>query len=63
MNVDKFEELLYNEYNYVYILKSDDYFSSNYYEIFNNTTVENWSLYKIEKNIDTQTITLCLVEY
>lgn len=49
-NYEEWERLLYQEYDYVVVLNSDDYFNSHYSLLFNNNEVKEWSLYKINKN-------------
>lgn len=51
-NVKEFEKLLYDDYDYVVILKTDDFFNENYNDIFEKQKIENFSLYKINKRID-----------
>lgn len=46
---EKWKKLLYDEYDYIYVYKTDEYFNEFSKDIFKNTTVKNYTLYKIEK--------------
>lgn len=62
-SVEEWQDILYNSYDYVYILKINEYFINNYNFIFYNNEVETWSLYKVEKNINNKTVLLVKIEY
>ena len=46
------EKLLYNDYEYLYVYKTDKYFSNFAKDIFEFSVVKEKTLYKIEKTED-----------
>lgn len=50
LNLEDWKLKLFEEYNYVYVLNSDEYFNNNYNSIFENGQVNEWTLYKISKD-------------
>lgn len=48
-DIDEWEKLLLEEYDYVYVLNTNEYFDENYNELFENNEVISWTLYKIKK--------------
>ena len=57
-NVEEWKEILYNRFDYVYVLNSDEYFNSNFNTAFENNEVKEWTLYKVEKNNENKDIKL-----
>ena len=45
----KLKEELFNKYDYVYLVQTDEFFNNFYKEIFKNDTITEWTLYKINK--------------
>ncbi|MCR5224217.1 MAG: hypothetical protein K6C11_03630 [Bacilli bacterium] len=41
---------LYDRYDYVLVINSDEYFDNNFNSLFEDKKVEGWTLYSIEKN-------------
>lgn len=52
------EKLLYDEYEYLFIIGTNDYFSNNYSHMFENNNISEWTLYKITKVEENKTIVL-----
>ena len=47
--VNEFKNNLYQYYDYVIILDTDEYFNAHFKELFRNEEIYSWTLYKIEK--------------
>lgn len=56
--VDSFQTLLYNEYEYLFVIGTNEYFSSNFNQMFENNNISEWTLYKINKIEENGTILL-----
>ena len=54
--------MLYEGYDLVYVLQSDEYFNENYGEIFENHEVKNWTVYEIQKNDTNHEVLLIPIE-
>lgn len=59
--VEDLQSELYEKYDYVVILVTDNYFNEHFSSIFENEKIDSWSLYKIVKN-DDKTVMLKRVE-
>lgn len=49
---EELEKELYEKFDYVVVLNSDEYFIKNYSELFEESNVIDWTLYKVIKNND-----------
>ena len=49
---------MYNNYDYVFVANTNEYFNNNYKDIFENRNIEEWSLYKIIKKTYNKQIVL-----
>lgn len=47
--VSSLEKLLYNEYEYLFIIGTNEYFANNFGHMFENNEISEWTLYKINK--------------
>ena len=63
LDFNSWKKTLYNNYDYVYILKVDDYFCENFKSLFESEEIKEWSLYKINKDDETENILLYSVDY
>jgi hypothetical protein len=50
-STEEFEKELY-KYDYVAVLKTDEYFINKYSSLFEDSTISDWSLYKVTKKED-----------
>lgn len=56
--VTSLETLLYNEYEYLFIIGTNEYFSDNFSYMFEDNNISEWTLYKINKIEEKRTILL-----
>lgn len=61
ITLDEWKEILYNNYQYVYVISSDEYFIENYNLVFEDE-IKDWSLYKIDKTNGQNGLKLTLME-
>lgn len=60
---EKWKKILYNDYDYVFVIQPDEYFIDNYKTLFENEEVAGWSLYKVEKENGIDNLKLIKIEF
>ena len=61
-SLEEWKKMLYEGYDLVYVLQSDEYFNDNNGEIFENHEVKNWTVYEIQKNDTNHEVLLIPIE-
>ena len=56
--IQKLENQLYNDYNYVIILDTNEYFNEHFNSLFLDDKVYSYALYKVEKDYENKTVKL-----
>lgn len=63
LTFEKWKKILYNDYDYVFVIHPDEYFINNYKTLFKNEEVAGWSLYKVEKENGIDNLKLIKIEF